>query len=242
MSFQEKVLYTKDGYGLVELNDTMVKSPALKAVNAARGSFGKRVKALDLSRDVKFLDWLAEYLHSSPFRHSYITLYVRAPEFVARQWYKHCIGSDYSFKDLPWSEISGRYVEYNKFYSPTVFYTQHKRRKQGRTKEEHEKSIYFKSRYDTLLAELTSLYKEMVEGGVSMEQARMVLPMSFYTEYYWTASPQAVFHFVNLRSKPDAQAEIQEYANLVEELASSYYGFLWDAMKLHWTIPYKGPE
>lgn len=235
MSHKTEPILMRDGTGMVELYDWMVKDPSLKAVNVARASFGKRVTKFDLFKDKKFLDWLAEYLHSSPFRHSYITLYVHCPEAVARQWYKHAIGGDYTFKDLAWNEISGRYVEYNHFYTPEHFYVQSKKRKQGRTEEIHFQSDYFKRRYNEIQALSIALYKEMAEAGVAMEQARLTLPFSTYTSFYWTASPQAVFHFVNLRNKPDAQAEIREFANAIAEIGRMHYTHLWDSMETFWS-------
>jgi len=235
MSHKTEPILMKDGYGMVELYDWMVKDPSLKAVNVARASFGKRVTKFDLFKDKKFLDWLAEYLHSSPFRHSYITLYVQCPEAVARQWYKHAIGGDYSFKDLAWNELSGRYVEYNNFYTPEHFYTQHKVRKQGRTSDIHERSDYFRVKFSELQKASIELYKEMASCGVAMEQARLCLPLSVYTSFYWTASPQAIFHFVNLRSKPDAQAEIREFAEAVSEIGRMHYSHLWDSMLTYWS-------
>jgi len=227
--------FMRDGIGLVELYDWMQMNPCLKAVNVARASFGKRVTVFDLFKDKRFLDFLAEFLHSSPFRHSYITLYVSCPEVVARQWYKHVVGSDYSFKDLPWNEISGRYVEYNEFYTPENFFMQHKKRKQGRTDEIHPQSEYFIRRYKEIQQLAVALYKEMSGSGVAMEQARLTLPLSTYTQFYWTASPQAVFHFVKLRNKPDAQAEIREYAKEVAEIGRMHYSHLWDSMETFWS-------
>lgn len=235
MSHKTEPIMMKDQIGLVELYDWMQMNPSLKAVNVARASFGKRVTTFDLFKDKKFLDFLAEYLHSSPFRHSYITLYVECPEVVARQWYKHAVGGDYSFKDLAWNEISGRYVEYNNFYTPENFYSQHQKRKQGRTEDIHPRSEYFKSKFAELQNASIALYKEMASSGVAMEQARLCLPLSVYTNFYWTASPQAVFHFVKLRNKPDAQAEIREFASAVSEIGRMHYGHLWDSMETFWS-------
>ena len=235
MTHKTDPIYMGDKIGMVELYDWMQMNPSLKAVNVARASFGKRVTFFDLFKDKKFLDFLAEYLHSSPFRHSYITLYVQCPEVVARQWYKHAVGGDYTYKDLAWNEVSGRYVEYNQFYTPKDFYSQSKVRKQGRTNEVHPRSGHFKREYSRLQEQALALYKEMASSGVAMEQARLVLPFATYTNFYWTASPQAIFHFVNLRNKPDAQAEIREYAEAVAEIGRMHYTHLWDSMETFWS-------
>lgn len=234
MASKTDPIYMRDGMGLVELYDWMQMDPSIKAVNVARASFGKRVKTFDPSKDKKFLDWLAEHLHTSPFRHSYITLYVSCPEAVARQWYKHVVGSDYSFKDLAWNELSGRYVEYTNFYVPQWFYFQSKNRKQGRTDEVHPRSDDFRSKYKEIQEQAVQLYSEMAASGVAMEQARLTLPLATYTSFYWTCSPQAVYHFVSLRKAPDAQAEIREYANAVAEIGRMHYTHLWDSMETFW--------
>jgi len=220
-----------DGVGLVELYDCMSLDPSLKAVNVARGSFGKRNEVFHETRDKKLLDYLARESHTSPFRHSYITLFVKAPEFVARQWWKHIVGSDYSFKDTGWNEISGRYVAYSSFYIPKDFYLQAPNKKQGRSEQVHPKSHELVSRYQSILKQVTDFYEELVSEGVAMEQARVILPLGTYTEFYWTASAQALFHFVSLRDKPDAQADIREYASAVSNICENYFGVMWSSMK-----------
>lgn len=186
-------------------------------VNAARVSWGKRKNTLS-DRDAALIHYLAENAHTSPFRHVSLQFRVKAPEFVARQWYKHVVGADYAFKDTGWNEISQRYVEVpNEFYIPKTWRTQKGKQTSG-------DSIVFPSYttevYKEQLTESVKVYKEMLAMGVSREQARMVLPLSVYTEWYWTASLQAVAHFINLRQEVNAQWEIQQYAEAMHTLAS----------------------
>lgn len=226
------IIQMPDGVGMVELYDVMERSPSLKAVNMARGSFGKRVETFDKSRHVKFLDRLAQEYHTAPIgRHTYITLYVQAPEFVARQWWKHIIGSSYSFNDTGWSELSGRYVQYDKWYTPEKYHVQSANKKSGRSDEIHHKSDEFVKKYQEVVKQAFELYNEMVSAGVALEQARMHLPMATYTFFYWTASAQALHHFVKLRTKHDAQAEMRVFADAVAEICRGYFGEVWESMK-----------
>ena len=109
--------------GFVRLIDHMGYD--LSVVNAARVSFGKKKDAFE-EGDAKLVAYLAEHEHTSPFRHTALTLHVKAPIFVFRQWMKHRIGSEFN-------EISGRYVEFpeDEFFVPEVFRRQAKVNKQG---------------------------------------------------------------------------------------------------------------
>ena len=109
--------------GFVRLIDHMGSD--LSVVNAARVSFGKVKESFD-EGDAKLVDYLAAHEHTSPFRHTALTLHVKAPIFVFRQWMKHRIGSEFN-------EISGRYVEFpeDEFFVPEVFRRQAKVNKQG---------------------------------------------------------------------------------------------------------------
>jgi len=73
-------------------------------------------------------------------------------------------------------------------------------------------------------------YNKMIDSGVANEEARAILPMGLYTEFYWTASPQALHHFVSLRTAKDAQGLMQKYASAVNAICYSHYGVLWEAL------------
>ena len=185
----------------------------LKTVNAARVSFGKRKDSFD-AKDADLVDYLGEHEHTAPFRHSYLTFHVKAPIFVFRQWMKHRIASDFN-------EISGRYVEFSEeeFYVPEVFRKQSQVRKQG-----SEGSIdgidaaCANKAYLDACHQSVAHYKKLIELGVCREQARCILPLGLYSEVYWTASLQAVAHFLNLRLDNHAQWEIRQYAQAVKDL------------------------
>jgi len=202
--------------GFVRLIDHMGSD--LSVVNAARVSFGK-VKATFEDSDAKLVDYLAEHEHTSPFRHTALTLHVKAPIFVFRQWMKHRIGSEFN-------EISGRYVEFpeDEFFVPEAFRRQAKVNKQG-----SEGAIDEANQARALETYLESCrsavahYKELLALGVCREQARCVLPLALYSEVYWTVSLQAVAHFIRLRADAHAQWEIQQYAAAVRAVVEPLF-------------------
>ncbi len=203
--------------GFIEVIDSLGND--LTVVNSARVSFGKRKEKFDKS-DERLVRYLAKHKHYSPFRHLQVQFHIKAPEFVMRQWYKHVVGiettSNSATKDHAWNEISGRYVEVEDFYIPEVWRKQSKDNKQaseGQLDEEHNSRA--KWYYQVALNTTKGLYDKMLIMGVAKEQARAMLPLSQYTEVYWTASFQAIMNFIELRNEKTSQIEIQEYAKVL---------------------------
>ena len=209
--------------GFVEVVDSLGND--LTVVNSARVSFGKRKKYWDKS-DEHLVRYLVKHKHFSPFRHLQVQFHIKAPEFVMRQWYKHVVGiettSNSSTKDHAWNEISGRYVTVDDYYYPSYFRKQSEDNKQASEGEiENQKQGYFL--WEKGLYQVQEIYKELLELGVAKEQARTILPLSQYTEVYWTASFQAIMNFIELRDETTAQWEIQKYAQVVKELIFDIY-------------------
>ena len=186
----------------------------LTVVNAARVSFGKKSEYVTLtkgfhsgeateealsSRDVKLIQYLANHSHYSPFGHCFASFHVKAPVFVARQLVKH--------KFLRWNEISRRYVsDAPEFYTPKEWRGKSADKKQG-----SDGVVDVGDWGDTNWACLTA-YNDLLEHGVAPEQARMVLPQSTMTEWYWSGSLDAFADMCKLRCATDTQAETQEVA------------------------------
>ena len=195
----------------------------LMVVNSARVSFAAKHDTMTLG-DEKLIVYLVKNKHDSPLRHVLMTFRIKAPEFVMRQWYKHIIGAcftptGYTEPDHAWNEMSGRYVEYKEeFYIPDKVRVQSKDNKQATLDE----SIPEENTAIGILRDSTKSawmdYQRLLELGVGREQARMVLPLSFYTEVIWTASLQAVLNFISLRDHPHAQKEIRDYAIAMKEM------------------------
>jgi len=211
--------------GFIEVIDSLGND--LTVVNSARVSFGKRKTKFDKS-DERLVRYLAKHKHYSPFRHLQVQFHIKAPEFVMRQWYKHVVGiettSNSSTKDHAWNEISGRYVEVEDFYIPEIWRKQSKDNKQaseGELDDEHNSRA--KWYYKVALNTTKSLYDKMLTMGVAKEQARAMLPLSQYTEVYWTASFQAIMNFIELRNEKTSQVEIQDYAKVLLDLMFEVY-------------------
>lgn len=199
--------------GFVEYIDHMGSD--LTIVNSARVSFGKHTTELR-ARDQKLINYLWEHKHTSTFRHCYITFRVKAPIFVLRQWFKHRIGSEFNEQSL-------RYVEFNgDYYKPNVYRQQSKSNKQGsfgNIEEQDKADQLYQLSCDYAIRD----YYRLIEMGVCREQARGILPMSMYTSVYWTASLQAILHFLKLREDSHAQFEIQEYAKGIRKITEQYF-------------------
>lgn len=190
----------------------------LAVVNAARVSMSKRSESLN-EKDIELINFLAQHEHFSPFRHCVFRLHFKIPEFVARQFYKHIIGSDYTFKDTAFNEVSGRYIEFSDdFWSPDYFRKGAKNVKQGSLEERVENNDELTKLYEDTCKNSFDTYHKLIDAGICKEQARAVLPLSFITEFYWSASLQSCLHFVRLRQDPHAQKEIQELADAMLEL------------------------
>lgn len=147
---------------------------------------------------------------------------------------KHVVGGN--FNDTGWNEVSQRYTEQHMFHFPDEFRKQSANNKQGSDPDEKLSSITQDTAQLTYQDAInTSLYAydKLRTLGVAREMARMVLPLSVYTEFVWTASLQAVVHFCKLRNHEGAQVEIQEYAVAVEELCRPIVPHSWDALWRH---------
>ena len=211
--------------GFIEVIDTLGND--LTVVNSARVSFGKRKEKFDKS-DENLVRYLAKYKHYSPFRHLQIQFHIKAPEFVMRQWYKHVVGiettSNSATKDHAWNEISGRYVPVEDYYIPDVWRKQSRDNKQASEGVlESERNGQAKHYYNTSLDTTLVMYKRLLDLGVAKEQARVILPLSQYTEVYWTASFQAVMNFIELRNEKTSQIEIQQYAKSLLDLMNDAF-------------------
>ena len=205
--------------GFIEVVDSL--GDDLTVVNSARVSFGKRKKYWDKS-DERLVRYLAKHKHYSPFRHLQVQFHIKAPEFVMRQWYKHVVGiettSNSSAKDHAWNEISGRYVEVEDFYYPSVWRKQsddNKQASEGVLDDLQQKRMT--SVFNEYMRQVEMAYDRMIDAGMAKEQARIILPLNQYTEVYWTASFQAIMNFIELRNEKTSQIEIQEYAKVMLE-------------------------
>ena len=196
-------------HGFVRLDDCMADD--LSVVNAARVSFARRKEAMDES-DEGLIRFLLRERHGTPFEHNSFRFHIRAPIFVAREWFRHRVGS--------FNEFSMRYAKAtDDFYVPQVEDVRSQVGKPG---------SYSFEPVDDELAERTreelrevyqyafETYERLVEAGVARELARAVMPVGAYTEFFWTVNARALMNFVSLRAAETAQREIRRYADAVE--------------------------
>ena len=200
----------------------------LTVANAARVSFGKTSEMEPnmwgppylKDKDTKLIRYLAKHKHISPFGHCFASFHVKAPIFVARQLVKH--------KFLRWNEISRRYVDSKpEFHEPSVWRGRSADKKQGSEGEVVSFSDEAVTEYNN---NCLSLYKGLLEDGVAPEQARMVLPQSTMTEWYWSGSLDAFADMCNLRCKPDTQAETRLVAQQIDYKMVELFPVSWDAL------------
>ena len=196
-------------HGFVRLDAAMADD--LSVANAARVSFARRREELD-DADAGLIRFLMRERHGTPFEHNAFRFHVRCPIFVAREWFRHRIGS--------FNEFSMRYAKAtDDFYVPEPEDVRSQVGKPGaysfepvdaelaeRTREE------LQAVYDQAYA----TYTRLVEEGVARELARSVLPVGAYTEFYWTVNARALMNFVSLRAAETAQREIRRYAEACE--------------------------
>jgi len=209
-----------DGKSKVTLLDSMGNS--LSIVNDARQSFDARSEEWS-EKDNKLLNYLAREHHTSPFRGVVFKWHVKAPLFVARQWWKHTVASTYVDDQLGWNEKSFRYcsAEDAEFYIPKQFMQQSASNRQASAGPlpSREQSLALKQ-YVNALEICRQAYEGMLLTGVSKEQARAILPPALYTSFCWTCSLQTLLHFLSLRQGHGAQGEIIAYAQALTDLAS----------------------
>ena len=201
----------------------------ITTVNAARVSFGKKsdwlprvhngeAKALS-AKDCRLIMYLAKHKHKSPFNHAFATFHVKAPIFVARQLVKH--------EYMPWNEISRRYVdEEPELYEAPIWRGRSDDKKQGSEGEVKSNANIFYHNNQSLM-----VYKQLLDEGVAPEQARMVLPQSMMTEWYWSGSLFAFAKMCSLRCKDDTQAETRVVADAIDEEMENLYPISWEALR-----------
>ena len=193
-------------------------------VNAARVSFNKQSNDLIgdsdtmLKKDIKLINYLAKHKHMSPFGHCFASFHVKAPVFVARQLVKH--------KFLRWNEVSRRYVDDKpEFYQPSVWRGKAKDKKQG-----SDGVVSTQVDVDFVNHTAITAYNDLLADGVAPEQARMLLPQSLMTEWWWSGSLDAFADMCKLRLASDTQAETRLVAETIDNSMSVLYTYSWNAL------------
>lgn len=198
--------------GFVRLDGAMADD--LSVIRSARVSFGKSTQDILSDADKGLIRFLMREHHGTPFEHNAFRFHIKCPIFVAREWFRHRIGS--------FNEFSARYSEVpNDFHLPQQQHVRFQTGKPGAYTFEQASEEVALSTIEIISGineRSYEAYKYMLERGVAKEVARMVLPMSMYTQFYWTVNARSLMNFLALRTDANAQFEIREYAAAVEEL------------------------
>jgi thymidylate synthase (FAD) len=199
-------------HGFVRLVDYM--GGDARIVQSARVSYGEGTKSV--SEDKGLIDHLIRNQHTSPLEQVVLTFHCKMPIFVARQWVRH--------RTARLNEMSGRYsIMPAEFYIPeeAVISPQDKKDKQGRENVVMGGAKQIQALLETQGRQSFNVYDGLLDTGLSRELARINLPLSTYTEWYWQIDLNNLFHFLRLRMDAHAQYEIRVYAEAIYEIAKA---------------------
>ncbi|MBI5021376.1 MAG: FAD-dependent thymidylate synthase [Ignavibacteriales bacterium] len=210
--------------GFVRLVDYMGGDESI--VQAARVSYGKGTKSVNEDRIL--LRYLMRHMHTTPFEMVELKFHVKLPIFVARQWIRH--------RTANVNELSGRYsIMKDEFYIPSAdtVKKQSVNNKQGRSDEEISPELQQKILNILLQDQQTSYnhYEELLSDNIARELARVNLPLSLYTEWYWKIDLHNLLHFLHLRMDKHAQFEIRIYAETIGEIVRYVAPMAWEAFE-----------
>lgn len=203
----DQIIDAKEGF--VRLDACMADD--LSVVNSARVSFAKKVDRVG-EAGVGLIDFLMREKHGTPFEHNAFRFHVKCPVFVAREWFRHRIGS--------FNEFSARYSEVeNDFFVPPIESIRKQIGKPGSYSFERIDGEISKEVVEAINENNRrsyGMYSYLLQIGVAKEVARMVLPVSMFTQFYWTVNARSLMNFLALRNSSHAQKEIQWFASRVE--------------------------
>lgn len=203
--------FIASSYGFVRLDGAMADD--LSVVNSARVSFAKSSDTID-DAGIGLINFLLRERHGTPFEHNAFRFHIKCPIFVAREWFRHRVGS--------FNEFSARYSEMPpEFYLPDV---DNVRRQTGKPGAYVFEPLGDEATRANAISAMSSsikqsirMYNNLLHGGVAKELARDVLPVAMYTQFYWTVNARSLMNFLSLRLDKTALLEIRQYAEDVEK-------------------------
>ena len=220
-------------HGFVRVIDYLGDDGAI--VQAARVSYGRGTK--QSRQDAGLIRYLMRHAHTTPFEMCEIKLHVKLPIFVARQWIRH--------RTANVNEYSARYsILDREFYLPDAerVAAQSATNRQGRgeplppaearrlldlLREDAERAY---DHYEHMLNERQDgAVVDPSRTGLSRELARMGLPLSTYTQWYWKTDLHNLFRFIELRADAHAQYEIRAYAEVIADVVRRWVPLAYDA-------------
>lgn len=196
----------------------------ITVVNAARVSFDRQAEEFSKEENHKLIRYLARNGHWTPFGHASATFHFKAPIFVARQLVKHQVG-------LVWNEVSRRYIDTEpEFFEPKLWKNRPTDAKQGAGYRLPRQDVHT-SALQQVNKKALDAYNQFLAEGMAPEQARMVLPLNTYTEWYWTGSLAAWARVWKLRVHDHAQAETRELVEQIDKYLGDRFPVSWEALK-----------
>jgi thymidylate synthase (FAD) len=203
-------------FGFVDLVDVMPRlipegsTVDAAVVQAARVSYGQGTKSV--SDDRGLLRYLMRHNHTTPFEMVELKFHCSMPIFVARQWIRH--------RTANVNENSGRYsIIEDRFYTPTV---DDVREQSATNKQGGDRPVDPATAKDFVKWlngwDVYSGYRDFIAKGIAREQARINLPLSTFTQWYWKIDAWNLIRFLSLRCDHHAQKEIRVYANAMLEM------------------------
>jgi thymidylate synthase (FAD) len=214
-------------HGFVRLVDYL--GGDLRIVQAARVSYGLGTKTV--REDKLLIDYLLRHDHTSPFEQVMFTFHVKMPIFVARQWLRH--------RTARINELSGRYsVMSEEFYLPeaNTIHLQDTVNRQGRDETKPAPPALRDSIRTKMVEQhkqVYAFYQEMLSHEIVRELARVNLPLSTYTEFYWQIDLHNLFNFLRLRLDDHAQLEIREYGKVMAKIVKAVVPMAYESFEKH---------
>ena len=202
-------------------------------VQAARVSYSQGLKSH--KTDTSLINYLYKNKHTSPFEMVKFKFHVKAPIFIARQWFRHRMSN--------YNEVSGRYTELKEeLYEPESIPIQSSINKQlSDTSVDLNNNINVKKIFDEYMKgtkKQYKLYNKLMKHNVSRENARIGLPLNLFTEFYWSIDLHNLLNFLNLRNSSYAQYEIKVYAEAIEDIITPYCPITMTARKNNKTVTF----
>lgn len=224
-------------HGFVRLVDYMGSDESI--VQAARVSYGRGTKKMHQDRGL--IRYLLRHHHTSPFEMVEFKFHVKLPIFVARQWIRHRTANVNEYS-LRYSKAVGDF--YNP--DPEAIRYQSKSNRQGRSEDSVPAEL--QQRVCEIIKKHAEHswkdYEELESLNIARELARIHLPVSLYTEWYWKIDLANLMHFLNLRLDSHAQYEIRIYAETMAEIVKRVVPITWEAFDdyIHYAKTFSGTE
>lgn len=220
--------------GYVRLRDKMGSD--LKPADVARVSFDRKASEFTTERNERLINYLIRNNEFSCFRHNVMSFEIYMPLMVARQIYKYSIASSFREDQNGWNESSRRYItEEPEFYIPEhgQWRTAPENKKQGSSEPlPDNKGKLYTEKLMRFIDEGVELYDQAIGDNIAVEEARLFLPAyGMYVRAYWTASLNALLHFLDERLAGDAQSEIRDYAEAVEKILKEEFPIIYSSWK-----------